>query len=156
MHRRIDNTLRQIRQDPARYLDRSVVDRACREAGHAWRPGLLAPFATVHWFLLQVLSGNTSLVHVTTLAGKAFTDSAYSQARTRLPVAVFRALLRHRLALFVPEAEGHLWRGHRTFLIDGSGFSMPDTPDLQRAFGQPGNQKPGCGFPVAKMLALFH
>ena len=32
---------------------------------------------------------------------------------------------------------------------------MPDTPELQAAFGQPGNQRPGCGFPVAKFLALF-
>jgi hypothetical protein len=33
---------------------------------------------------------------------------------------------------------------------------MPDTPDLQRAFGQPTNQAAGCGFPVARVLALFH
>ena len=33
---------------------------------------------------------------------------------------------------------------------------MPDTPSLQKAFGQPGAQKPGCGFPVAHLLTLFH
>ena len=33
---------------------------------------------------------------------------------------------------------------------------MPDTPELQNHFGQPGCQPPGCGFPVAKILALFH
>ena len=33
---------------------------------------------------------------------------------------------------------------------------MPDTPALQACFGQPGNQKKGCGFPVAHLLALFH
>ena len=33
---------------------------------------------------------------------------------------------------------------------------MPDTPELQRHFGQPGNQRPGCGFPVAHLLVLFH
>jgi hypothetical protein len=48
------------------------------------------------------------------------------------------------------------WLGHRTFHIDGTGFSMPDTPELQRAFGQPGGQAAGCGFPVAHVLALFH
>lgn len=57
----------------------------------------------------------------------------------------------------VPRTESHaLWRGHRTLLIDGSSFSMPDTPDLQKRFGQPGAQKPGCGFPVSKILAVFH
>ena len=33
---------------------------------------------------------------------------------------------------------------------------MPDTPALQEHFGQPGQQLPGCGFPVAHLLALFH
>jgi hypothetical protein len=33
---------------------------------------------------------------------------------------------------------------------------MPDTPELQHAFGQPGKQAPGCGFPVAHLLTLFH
>jgi hypothetical protein len=53
------------------------------------------------------------------------------------------------------EAVGR-WRGHRTFLADGSTFSMPDTPELQAHFGQPGNQKTGCGFPMAHIVALFH
>ena len=57
----------------------------------------------------------------------------------------------------IPETQAQgLWRGHRTFLVDGSAFSMPDTPELQKQFGQPGTQTPGCGFPVAKILALFH
>jgi len=33
---------------------------------------------------------------------------------------------------------------------------MPDTPTLQEAFGQPTEQRPGCGFPVARLLGLFH
>jgi hypothetical protein len=50
----------------------------------------------------------------------------------------------------LPAAER--WRGHEVYLIDGSSFSMPDTPDLQEAFGQPGRQAPGCGFPTAHLL----
>jgi hypothetical protein len=52
-------------------------------------------------------------------------------------------------------AEGR-WHGHRTFFVDGSGGSMPDTPVWQAEFGQPAEQRPGCGFPVARLLALFH
>jgi hypothetical protein len=87
----------------------------------------------------------------------AFTDSAYCEARSRLPLAVLRALLRRLVETCRPltDATG-LWRGHRTWLVDGTGVSMPDTPELQRAFGQPTNQVPGCGFPVARVLALFH
>src|SRR5205085_2272687 len=46
-------------------------------------------------------------------------------------------------------------RTHRLALIDGSSFSMPDTPELQEAFGQPGGQAEGCGFPTAHLLVLF-
>jgi hypothetical protein len=33
---------------------------------------------------------------------------------------------------------------------------MPDTPALQDAFGQSTAQRPGCGFPMAHLLGLFH
>ena len=52
--------------------------------------------------------------------------------------------------------ESSRWLGHRVWLIDGSSCSMPDTPELREAFGQPGQQARGCGFPVAHLLTLFH
>jgi hypothetical protein len=51
---------------------------------------------------------------------------------------------------------GGTWRGHRTWLVDGTGVSRPDTGALRRAFGQPSNQAEGCGFPVARLRTLFH
>jgi hypothetical protein len=33
---------------------------------------------------------------------------------------------------------------------------MPDTEELREEFGQHGQQKPGCGFPLAHLLILFH
>jgi hypothetical protein len=48
------------------------------------------------------------------------------------------------------------WHGHRTFFVDGSGCSRPDTPALQDAFGQSTVQRPGCGVPMAHLLGLFH
>ena len=52
-------------------------------------------------------------------------------------------------------SEGSLWRGLRVFLVDGSSTITPDTPALQKAFDHPKGQRPGCGFPVPKLLALF-
>jgi hypothetical protein len=43
----------------------------------------------------------------------------------------------------------------KPFLVDGFSTITPDTPVLQAEFGQPRGQKPGCGFPVPKLLALF-
>ena len=125
--------------------------------GHRTRRCVLDPVAVVHWFVLQVLHGNTSLEHVARLGRGLFTGAAYCLARSALPLAVFQIVLVDLIKSLIPatHAEG-LWRGHRTFLVDGSAFSMPDTPELQARFGQPGGQAPGCGFPVAKILALFH
>jgi hypothetical protein len=154
----IDTALRRLRQDLGPYVDEAAVRDLCRQLGHRWRrDARLTPFVTILWFVAQVLHGNTALTHVTLKARRAFSESAYCQARARLPLAVFHAVLQFVIHALVPrtEAEGR-WRGHRTFLVDGSAFSMPDVPALQRYFGLPGGQTPGCGFPVARILALFH
>jgi hypothetical protein len=158
MHRRISTTLNTLRHDLAAGLAGDFILAACRLSGHTWSDScLLTPAAIIHWFLVQIFHGNTSLTHVSLLAGRAFTASAFCQARAALPLAVFRAVLREMVKGLVPATqEVGRWFGHRVFLEDGSGFSMPDTPELQAHFGQPGGQAKGCGFPVAHMLALFH
>jgi hypothetical protein len=158
MHQRIVTTVGQLRQDLARHLDEKAVHDACRQAGHRWRDCLLTPVVIIHWFIIQVLHGNTALEHISLLAGRAFTGAAYCLARAALALRVYQAVLRGLIKALVPETHtAGLWPGrHRTFLVDGSSFSMPDTPALQAKFGQPGNQKPGCGFPVASILAMFH
>jgi hypothetical protein len=158
MHHRISTTLKALRQDLAARLGADVIHAACTAAGHTWCDScLLTPAAIIHWFLIQILHGNTALTHVSLLAGRAFSASAFCQARAWLPLAVFRAVLRAIVRALIPDTEAiGRWYGHRTWLVDGSSFSMPDTPALQDHFGQPGNQAKGCGFPVAHLLALFH
>jgi hypothetical protein len=111
----------------------------------------------VHVFLLQILHGNTACTALSRLAGVPFCAAAYCRARARLPLALFKDLLERVCdALFTDLQTTGRWRGHRTWSMDGSSFSMPDTPVLQDHFGQPSNQGKGCGFPVAHLLALFH
>jgi hypothetical protein len=151
------SALREIRDDLADLLEPLALGDLCRSLGCRWRDRILDPVTTIHLFLLQVLHRNTACAHLPRLTGLGFTASAYCQARSRLPLAVLQGLLRRLVEACQPltEAAGP-WHGHRTWLVDGTGVSMPDTPDLQRAFGQPTNQAVGCGFPVARVLALFH
>jgi hypothetical protein len=82
--------------------------------------------------------------------------SAYCQARQRVPLSVFKAAFSqvgHRLQEKVQDS--YRWCGRRIWMADGSTVSMPDTPELQKAFGQPHGPKPGCGFPMARIVALF-
>jgi Transposase DDE domain len=153
---RIVTILGRLRQDLADELSPEAIERACEEEKYSWRDRMLNPVTTVYLFLLQILHGNTACSHVVHFGRWNFTDTAYCAARKRLPLAVLRRLAA-RIAESVRTATTaeSTWRGHRVWLLDGSSFSMPDTPELQAAFGQPGNQRRGCGFPVAKFLALF-
>ena len=157
MHHRILSILRRLKQDPTRELGRHAILAICRQVGHSWRVSVLDPVATVHLFLLQVLRGNTAVNHLPRLSGLSFTDSAYCQARARLPLELFEKLLARVAGRLRPAIDdAGRGRGHRVFPVDGSGVSMPDTRELRAHFGQPSNQTPGCGFPVARLLALFH
>ena len=147
--------LRQVREDLVHLLDRKAVERLCEELGYDWRGRQLDPYTTLHLFILQVLNNNTAMTHLPHLSGERFTASAYCQARRRLPRALLEGLVEPFARRLDRPEEVPRWHGHRVLLEDGSGFSMPDTAELQAHFGQPGNQKPGCGFPVAHMLALF-
>ena len=157
MHRPLDNTLRAPRRDLDTRLAPAAIERACQQAGHRWRDRQLGPVPLIRWLLVQVLYGNTALQHISLMAGRSFTASALAHARARLPLAVLRALLQGMTEALTPAttAPRGTWLGHRTLLIDGSTFSMLDTPELQQHFGQPGAQAQGCGFPVAKLLTTF-
>jgi hypothetical protein len=154
----LTRTLRQFREVGTTPLGPEAITEACQDIGYtAWRDRLLNPITTIQVFLLQVLHGNTACAHLPHLAGLPFTASAYCQARAKLPLALFERIVQKiggALGATVDAAER--WHGHRTFLVDGSGVSMPDTPQLQDAFGHPTGQRPGCGFPVAHLLGLFH
>lgn len=153
----VQQAVMQIKDDVGSALDTETIETLCRTVGHVWRERELGPAATVQGFLLQVLHGNTACSEVPRLLGKQVTAKAYGLARSRLPLEVFQQLLAvicSRLGACVNDAGR--WLGHRVWVMDGTGCSMPDTEDLQKAFGQPPMQKVGCGFPVAHLLALFH
>jgi hypothetical protein len=157
MFQRLQTALQQIQHDLAQVLDPAQITAACAAVGHRFRQRLLDPVTTIHLFVLQILKGNFAAARLKEFTTKVFTEAAYCKARMRLPLAVLQTLLRSVGTAVQPLLDDTgRWHGHRTFHIDGSSFSMPDTPALQTEFGQPGNQKAGCGFPVAHLLALFH
>jgi hypothetical protein len=155
----ITASISRIKQDALGALGRGVVESVCIELGYAWRDRALDPATTIALFVQQVVHGNVPCSEVRHLAGKSFTPSAYCQARARLPLVVIQNLLRRvcDAAMVATRQPTHLWLGrHRVFHIDGSTFSMSDTPELCEAFGLPYGPESGCGFPTAHLLVLFH
>jgi hypothetical protein len=121
---------------------------------------------TFECFVWQMLKPNTSCREVVRqvqalmrLQGRSPIeegDSAYVQARQRLP----RQRLDKALRATAQAADGRtgaLGRlsGRPVKVIDGSTAQLPDTSRNQKAYPQPGSQKPGCGFPVMKLAVLF-
>ena len=137
-------------------LTSSAILQICQNVGYRFRQRVLGPVETIHLFLLQVLNGNTACAHLPHLSPLDFTDSAYCQARSRLPLAVFGQLLTRAVDAMrrATDAFGR-WRGHRVFHLDGSSFSMPDTSELAAQFHYPSGQPEGCGFPTAHLMAMF-
>jgi hypothetical protein len=157
MFQRVQAALRHIQEDLAQVLDPQEITAVCREVGYSFRQRLLDPITTIHLFVIQILNGNFAVARLQDFTREEFSEAAYCKARGRLPLAVLQTLLQRVGAAFRSTLDtAGRWRGHRTFHVDGSSFSTADTPELQREFGQPGGQRPGCGFPVVHLLALFH
>jgi hypothetical protein len=157
MLQQVRAALRRIQEDLAHVLDPSEITAVCSELSYRFRKRVLDPITTIHLFVIQILNGNFAVARLREFAEEEFSEAAYCKARGRLPLTVLQSLLQRVGAALRPIMNGAgRWRQHRTFHIDGSAFSMPDTTELQKEFGQPGGQRPGCGFPVAHLLALFH
>jgi len=80
----------------------------------------------------------------------------YCRARSRLPDATLETIGDHmadQLERNLPNEE--LWLGRRVKIVDGTTASMPDTQENQEAWPQPRSQKPGCGFPLVKLVGFF-
>jgi hypothetical protein len=83
-------------------------------------------------------------------------NSPYCQARGALPLERLQEIHDG----LVCEAQGaastkDLWYGHRAFVIDGTTLTAEDTPANQKAYPQQSAQKPGCGFPIVRLVAFL-
>src|SRR5262249_46319824 len=81
---------------------------------------------------------------------------AYCAARDRLPEEVCRQLARDSGRQVEEDAPSSWrWLGHRVVDVDGSTVTMADTPANQAEYPQLASQKPGCGFPIARLVVVF-
>jgi hypothetical protein len=82
--------------------------------------------------------------------------SPYCQARAQLPLErlddIHHALVTEAHA---GVATRDLWCGLRVFAVDGTTVTAPDTPENQAAYPQQKVQRPGCGFPIIRLVAFF-
>jgi hypothetical protein len=134
--------------------------------GVAYRDRVFNPITTIWGFLSQVLSDDHScrdavarvLAHRAAGGHPACSPNtaSYCNARTRLPAGVLRTLAKRTAReLLAGAAEAWKWNGRNVFIVDASHVSMPDTPANRAAYPQPSTQRPGVGFPLARVAVLL-
>ena len=80
----------------------------------------------------------------------------FCRARQRLPLEMVSTLTRETGRLLHEKALAQwLWRGRAVKLVDGTGISMPDTPENQALYPQPSTQASGVGFPLARLVMVI-
>lgn len=136
-------------------------------AGSKRRAGGSFPPERTFWlFLSQVLSADGSCREAVRkfLAWRALEGEPPASPKTGAYCNARKRLSREALAdthrdvarrLYALESEEGRWCGRTVKVLDGSAVSMPDTPENQARYPQPKTQKPGCGFPVMRIAALF-
>lgn len=81
--------------------------------------------------------------------------SAYCRARKKLSLEELKTIGRYSYQRLESLSGKRGYWGRRVVVVDGTGVSMPDTEENQQVWPQPGQQKPGCGFPLAKIPGCF-
>ena len=150
----------------AALLPQDRILKAFNSARATWRGWIYTPAVTVWVFLSQCLSPDHSCGDAVAgliawrvargLKPCSADTGAYCTARKELPTEAVHELMcdtGKRLEEEVPRS--WLWHGRNVRVVDGSTITMPDTPENQSAYPQQKSQKPGCGFPIARILVIF-
>ena len=130
------------------------------------RERLYPPTVTLAMFMRQVLEADGSCQKAVNgwaaqraadgLSACSVRTGGYCRARQRLPLEMVSALTRQTGQLLSQKALSQwLWRGRAVKLVDGTGLSMPDTPENQAAYPQPSSQAAGVGFPLARLVMVI-
>jgi hypothetical protein len=135
-----------------------VLLRACGVRRR--RPAGISAFEVICSLLFHVVAGPGRFsAHVKQLTGKVITDGALSQRRALLPVEVFEGMMK---AALQPKADPRrhpdaFYRGLRLCGIDGSTFSVTNTPQVKKRMKKARSRRGRAAFPkvgVAVMVEL--
>ena len=137
------------------------IQAICRQLGHTWRQRLLPPPTMIRSMVYRSLHRNRSIktlladIAAADIHAQTPTDSAWCQARSKLPADLWPQLIQHsgqRLTRLV--GHKYLYCGQPVFTIDGSTVSMPDELQLARTFGYADTKHGLSRFPVARITFL--
>jgi DDE family transposase len=147
-------------------LPEDRIRQAFGKASWFWDSWIYSPAVTLWVFLAQCLSADHSCREAVAqliawrlargLKPCSAETGAYCTARERLPEEACLQLAREIGRQADDEApKDWRWQGRRVLDVDGSTFTMPDTPENQAEYPQVPGQRRGCGFPIARIVVVF-
>lgn len=147
-------------------LSKTVIMQALEAIDSCWKQRIYSPMVTLWVFLGQVLSADHSCRSAVSrliadrvangLSRCSSATGAYCQARKRLPEKFFSIVAFGTGRELDSKVDSNwLWNGRHVYMFDGSTVSMPDTAENQKEYPQIYNQKPGVGFPLARMGVII-
>ena len=158
-----DLALAQVRKGADDLLLPQRINQLARRRGISFRDTPLTPGNTLRLFVQQVAHGNVACTAMRHLAGEDFSDSAWCQARTRLPLELIQEV--HRSILEVARRNGKY--GEQAVLSMAVGTDIacsasmapatqcPTLPELRTTTGSLPNCREGLGFPTSHLLMLM-
>lgn len=147
-------------------LSEDRILEAFGKARSVWQGWVYTPAVTIWVFLSQCLSVDHSCREAVAgliawrlargLKACSSQTGAYCTARDDVPEEACVRLMRESGRKVDEEAPPEWrWHGHRVLDVDGSTFTMPDTPANQVEYPQMASQRRGCGFPIARIVVVF-
>jgi hypothetical protein len=142
------------------------LEQAVRQYAGLYRDRVYPPLRTLALFMGQALSQDGACQDAVArhasersarcMAPGSLNTGPYCRARGRLStdlvVQLQRQVGRHLVERLPQDWR---WRGRSVKLLDGTTVSMPDTPANQAQFPHYRGQKPGVGFPLARIVGLI-
>lgn len=168
--RQVANACRALIAQPglpiAAHLPEEQILDTFHDLGGTFRDRVYTPGTTLWTFIHQVLDPDHSCQQAVDRllayrAAEGLPDcsddtGAYCRARARLPEELPHQLVRQTGRAEMEKADKQwLWKGRRVKVVDGTGLSMPDTPENQKGYPQPAEIEPGVGFPLLRLVVVF-
>ena len=147
-------------------LPAELIEQLLEQEGANWRDCVFTPELTLWALLSQVISADGScratvarvLAWLVSRGERPCSPETgpYCKARQRLPEELLKRLMHETgQTLHQQISEEWRWNGRRVKLVDGTTVTMADTEDNQAEYPQVPGQKPGLGFPIARVLVAI-
>jgi len=158
-----NKSIAQLEEAFGNFIPHEAIDTSSSDS--FFRRRVFSAENTFRAFLSQVLSAGRGCQEVirkiqafASLKGAPIPSSstaAYCKARAKLDPENLRTVFKHTAHEMNGLSSRQAHWGRRVVVVDGTGFSMPDTLENNACWPKQSQHKEGCGFPEGRLAGCF-